>query len=56
MAGAIVVSTSHPPDCRGLRLPDSSDLSLLERIRTIAPGATVVIVTAFGTPEITLER
>ena len=36
-----------------LRLPDSSDLRLLERIRTIAPAAAVVIMTAFGTPEIT---
>jgi DNA-binding NtrC family response regulator len=36
-----------------LRLPDSSDLSLLERIRSIAPAAAVVIMTAFGTPEIT---
>jgi DNA-binding NtrC family response regulator len=38
-----------------LRLPDSSDLSLLARIRTIAPAAAVVMMTAFGTPEITSE-
>jgi len=38
-----------------LRLPDSSDLRLLERIRTIAPAAAVVIMTAFGTPEITSD-
>jgi DNA-binding NtrC family response regulator len=38
-----------------LRLPDSSDLSLLEKIRSIAPAAAVVIMTAFGTPEITSE-
>jgi two-component system, NtrC family, response regulator AtoC len=38
-----------------LRLPDSSDLRLFERIRTIAPAAAVVIMTAFGTPEITSE-
>jgi DNA-binding NtrC family response regulator len=38
-----------------LRLPDSSDLSLLEKVRSIAPAAAVVIMTAFGTPEITAE-
>jgi len=38
-----------------LRLPDSSDLSLLQRIRRIAPAAAVVVMTAFGTPEITAE-
>jgi DNA-binding NtrC family response regulator len=38
-----------------LRLPDSSDLTLLEKIRSIAPAAAVVIMTAYGTPEITLE-
>jgi DNA-binding NtrC family response regulator len=38
-----------------LRLPDSSDLSLLERVRTIAPAAAVIVMTAFGTPEITAE-
>jgi DNA-binding NtrC family response regulator len=36
-----------------LRLPDSSDLSLLEKIREIAPGAAVIMMTAFGTPEVT---
>jgi DNA-binding NtrC family response regulator len=38
-----------------LRLPDSSDLSLLKRIRIIAPAAAVIIMTAFGTPETTAE-
>jgi len=38
-----------------LRLPDSSDLGLLKRILSIAPAAAVVIMTAFGTPEITAE-
>jgi len=35
------------------RLPDSSDLGLLERIRSLAPAAAVIMMTAFGTPEIT---
>jgi len=38
-----------------LRLPDSSDLTLLRRIRSIAPGAAVLVMTAFGTTEITAE-
>jgi DNA-binding NtrC family response regulator len=36
-----------------LRLPDSSDLGLLEKIRAIAPAAAVIMMTAFGTPEVT---
>lgn len=35
-----------------LRLPDSSDLSLLRRIRQIAPGCRVILMTAHGTQEI----
>jgi DNA-binding NtrC family response regulator len=36
-----------------LRLPDSSDLRLLKNIRSIAPAAAVIMMTAFGTPEVT---
>ena len=57
-ASALQALTDMPePDVilLDLRLPDSSDLSLLERIRTIAPAAAVVVMTAFGTPEITTE-
>ncbi len=35
------------------RLPDSNDLHLLSTIRKIAPKAAVIMMTAFGTPEIT---
>ena len=35
------------------RLPDSSDLGLLAQIRQIAPAATVIMMTAFGTPDLT---
>jgi DNA-binding NtrC family response regulator len=35
------------------RLPDSNDLHLLERIRELQPTAAVVMMTAFGTPEVT---
>ena len=35
------------------RLPDSNDLHLLETIRGLQPGAAVVMMTAFGTHEMT---
>ena len=37
------------------RLPDSDGLELLKKIRTNAPGATVVMMTAYGTPEMIQE-
>src|SRR5262245_14165091 len=38
-----------------VRLPDSSDLHLLETITLILPGTPVVLMTAFGTPELVDE-
>jgi len=35
-----------------LRLPDSHDLSLLARLRRVAPSVKVIIMTAYSTPEI----
>ena len=35
------------------RLPDSDDLSLVERIRERSPASAVVMMTAFGTPRMT---
>jgi DNA-binding NtrC family response regulator len=35
------------------RLPDSNDLGLLAEIRRLVPNAAVLLMTAFGTPEIT---
>lgn len=35
-----------------LKLPDSSDLGLLRRIREIAPLCRIILMTAHGTPEI----
>ena len=35
-----------------LRLPDVNDLSLLGTLRTLLPGAMLVLMTAFGTQEI----
>ena len=37
------------------RLPDSNDLGLLAEIRRVAPQSAVVLMTAFGTPEITRD-
>ena len=38
-----------------LRLPDMNDLSLLGRVREQLPTAVIVLMTAFGTPEIIAE-
>lgn len=35
------------------RLPDSNDLGLLARIRDLSPQSAVILMTAFGTPELT---
>jgi DNA-binding NtrC family response regulator len=35
------------------RLPDSNDLTLLSNIRRLSPDSAVVMMTAFGTPEVT---
>ena len=35
------------------RLPDSNDLGLLAKIRQVAPAAAVIMMTAFGTPDVT---
>ena len=44
----------QPPDVIVLdyRLPDSNDLGLLAAIRQRAPQAQVILMTAFGTPEV----
>ena len=38
-----------------LRLPDMDDLSLLATLRQVIPGATMILMTAFGTPEVVAE-
>ncbi len=35
------------------RLPDSDDLTLLANIRRLSPGSVVILMTAYGTPEVT---
>ena len=34
------------------RLPDSNDLTLLSRLRRLTPMTRIILMTAFGTPEI----
>lgn len=54
-ASAIARATGETFDAVVLdyRLPDSNDLHLLERILQLQPSAAVVMMTAFGTPEVT---
>jgi DNA-binding NtrC family response regulator len=49
------VATGEPFDVVVLdyRLPDSNDLKLLGIIRTVAPAAAVIMMTAFGAADIT---
>lgn len=35
-----------------LRMPDVDDLTLLAKVRRLLPSATVILMTAFGSPEI----
>jgi DNA-binding NtrC family response regulator len=37
------------------RLPDSNDLTLLATIRRLSPASAIVMMTAFGTPEMTRQ-
>jgi two-component system NtrC family response regulator len=56
-SGAVRALNSKPEpidvvllDCR---LPDSDGLRLLENVRRLRPESAVVMMTAFGTPEVT---
>ena len=51
----VLTAGAEPPDVVLLdyRLPDSNDLGLLATIRQLAPRAQVIVMTAFGTPELT---
>jgi two-component system response regulator AtoC len=66
-AGAMVVEASNgrealrsvreaSPDVVVLdyRMPDSNDLTLLASIRRLAPRSQVILMTAFGTPEVVM--
>ena len=50
-----VVSTAHPAFdvvLLDFRLPDSDDLGLLATIRRLIPDAQVILMSAYGTPEV----
>lgn len=51
---ALVTDTDTPPDAvvLDLKLPDSDDLSLLVSVRHLQPKVPVILMTAFGTPEL----
>jgi DNA-binding NtrC family response regulator len=55
-AAAVLALKNHAetPDAIVLdyRLPDSNDLMLLATIRRLSPESAVVLMTAFGTPEV----
>lgn len=38
-----------------VRLPDSNDLRVLATLRRLAPGTPVIVMTAYGTPELMKE-
>lgn len=52
-----VVDTSDPIDVVLLdfRLPDSDNLALVEGIRRQRPSSAIVMMTAFGTPQMTAD-
>ena len=56
-AASALASLEETPDpdvvLLDFRLPDSNDLGLLAKIRRLAPASAVVMMTAFGTPEVT---
>ena len=54
-AGALQATLTDDFDAVVLdyRLPDSNDLNLLETLRDRLPRSTVVMMSAYGTPEIT---
>ena len=58
-AGALAVlqDAQRPVDVVMLdyRLPDSNSLNLLATIRTVSPRSRVLLMTAYGTPEVEAE-
>lgn len=58
-ATALKIVTTSPVPFRivvlDLRLPDMHDLSLLGTLRQLLPAARLILMTAFGTPEVVAQ-
>jgi len=56
-AVAAILDSAQKPDAvlLDLKLPDSDDLSLLASVRRLLPMVPVILMTAFGTPEVLEE-
>lgn len=58
-ATALKIVTTSPLPFRivvlDLRLPDMQDLSLLGTLRQLLPAARLILMTAFGTPEVVAD-
>jgi DNA-binding NtrC family response regulator len=54
---AAVIDPSTRPDAvlLDLKLPDSDDLGLLQSVRRLVPCSPVILMTAFGTPEVLVD-
>ena len=50
----VVTDAATPFDIALLdfRLPDSNDLTLLTRLRRLTPATRIILMTAYGTPEV----
>ena len=49
---AIDAATPFDVALLDFRLPDSNDLTLLSRLRRLTPTTRIILMTAYGTPEI----
>src|SRR5262249_32318279 len=50
----LLAEAAHPTDVvlLDLRLPDSTDLRVLSAMRRVSPRVPIILMTAFGTPDI----